>query len=110
MSYLIDREEVLDRYEKICVLCGKKKKHNAIMCKACYLDDAIIIVEEMPSAEPERKTGEWIEKEVTTVGKCRVKELQSAKCSVCGKYHNTPYLYYFGHYQYCPSCGAEMTK
>ena len=57
MSDLIDREEVLDRYEKICVLCGNKKKHNAIMCKACYLDDAISIVEDLPSAEPERK---WI--------------------------------------------------
>lgn len=55
MSDLIDREDVLDQYVKICVLCGKKKR-NPIMCKACYLDDAICIVEDAPSAEPEK----WI--------------------------------------------------
>jgi len=107
MNDLIDREEVLDQYEKICVLCGNKKKHNAIMCKACYLDDAISIVEDIPSAEPEPKKGKWIEKDVFET-KGQIEEWQSAKCSVCGKYHTTPYMYYFDDYPYCPNCGADM--
>ena len=37
-----------------------------------------------------------------------IEEWQSAKCSKCGKYHTTPYLYYFTDYAYCPNCGARM--
>lgn len=50
--------------------------------------------------------GEWVEKEVLedTV----INEWQSAKCSKCGKYHTTPYMYYFDNFNYCPNCGARM--
>ena len=37
-----------------------------------------------------------------------IEEWQSAKCSKCGKYHTTPYLYFFTDYAYCPNCGARM--
>lgn len=57
------------------------------------------------------KHGKWIEREVVTDNKAEViGEWQSAKCSVCGKYHTTPYLYYFSHYDYCPHCGAKMEE
>lgn len=114
MSDLIDREEVLDRYEKICVLCGNKKKHNAIMCKACYLDDAISIVEDLPSAEPERKTGKWFENYVYDYHGIRIWD---CRCSLCGHAIAIPYEYYNEdkyspdlRYEYCPHCGAEMKK
>ena len=51
------------------------------------------------------KHGRWEEK---TVSNCRAGEWQSARCSACGRYHTTPYLYYFTDYKYCPSCGARM--
>lgn len=51
--------------------------------------------------------GEWVERKVIEDGKA-IEEWQSAKCSVCGKYHTTPYMYYFDHYNYCPHCGAVM--
>ena len=54
---------------------------------------------------PEVKHGRWEEK---TVNNCRIDEWQSARCSACGRYHTTPYLYYFTDYQYCPCCGAVM--
>lgn len=60
-------------------------------------------------ARKERQKGEWLEKEVIVGKKARViEEWQSAKCSVCGRYHTTPYLYYFVEYDYCPHCGAKM--
>lgn len=69
-------------------------------------------VEEAPTidAEPVRH-GKWIEKEVLrfTDNKA-IGEWQSARCSVCGKYHTTPYMYYFSHYDYCPVCGAKMDE
>ena len=51
------------------------------------------------------KHGEWLEVEVSEIDDF---ELQSAKCSYCGLYHTTPYMYYVMLYPYCPSCGAKM--
>lgn len=107
MSDLIKREDVNNATERICSLCEEYKKYNGVMCGACHLDDFIRIIDDIPSAEPERKTGKWIEREVFE-SKGQVEELQSAKCSVCGKYNTTPYLYYFDNFPYCPSCGADM--
>lgn len=61
---------------------------------------------EAVDAEPIRH-GKWIEQKVITVNKVI---WQSAKCSVCGKYHVIPYMYYFSNYDYCPNCGAKMDK
>ena len=57
--------------------------------------------------QTERKKGKWIE---SSVFDCegQNEKWQSAKCSVCGKYHTTPYLYSFEIYQFCPHCGAKM--
>lgn len=57
----------------------------------------------------ERKVGKWTERKVIEDGKA-IEEWQSARCSVCGKIHTTPYLYYFNDFAYCPICGAEMSK
>lgn len=52
----------------------------------------------------------WLEKEVLSKldGELLIEEWQSARCSACGKYHTTPYMYYFYDYKYCPNCGARM--
>ena len=56
--------------------------------------------------EQEPKVGEWLEKEVNSDKV--IEEWQSARCSVCDRYHTTPYMYYFSHYDYCPHCGTRM--
>jgi hypothetical protein len=67
----------------------------------------IELITKAPEVE-KRATGEWLELDVDyLIGST---EMQSAKCSVCGRYHTTPYRYYFSHYDYCPSCGAMMEK
>lgn len=51
----------------------------------------------------EVRKGKWLEREVHGTEEFDdIGEFQSAKCSVCGRYHTTPYLYYFHHYNYCP--------
>lgn len=50
--------------------------------------------------------GKWADKEV--IHKRCIEEWQSARCSVCGKYHTTPYMYYFDDFKFCPNCGAKM--
>ena len=54
--------------------------------------------------------GEWKECEIVQehLDEPIIDEWQSARCSVCGKYHTTPYMYYFDHFNYCPNCGAKM--
>jgi len=62
----------------------------------------------VPSVTPEQKRGKWEEKAVSD--EKVIDEWQSARCSACGKYHTAPYMYYFNNYNFCPNCGARMTK
>ena len=55
--------------------------------------------------------GKWEEKETyLNEGDCEITEWQLARCSKCGKYHTTPYMYSFNNFNFCPSCGARMDK
>lgn len=75
-------------------------------------DRHIKILKDLPPAQPERKRGEWIEREVTHIDDLEAKDIitawQSCKCSVCGRYDTKPYMYYFDAPKYCSWCGAEM--
>lgn len=60
-----------------------------------------------PIVSADRPTGEWLEKEVFDNQDSEVIDCyQSARCSHCGKYHTTPYSYYFDNYNFCPNCGS----
>lgn len=52
------------------------------------------------------KFGKW--EEYQKLDADIVGELQSAKCSICGRYHTTPYMHSYDYYKYCPHCGAIM--
>lgn len=56
-------------------------------------------------AEPVKR-GKWIDKKVED--DIKLPQMQEAKCSVCGRYLSTPYIYYWTTYDYCPHCGAKM--
>ena len=60
------------------------------------------------SAQPERKTGKWLEKKVIHADEAKevIEEWQSCKCSACGRYDTRPYMYYFSEPHYCSWCGA----
>lgn len=69
--------------------------------------DVEVVLNQQPSIDvtPVRY-GHWEECEVLDEN-C-VEVCQSARCSICGRYHTTPYMYYFDQYKYCPNCGARM--
>ena len=70
---------------------------------------AIRYIDCAPTIDAESvRRGRWEEIEVVHIEETVIDEWQSACCSVCGKYHTTPYMYYFNDYEYCPSCGAKM--
>lgn len=54
--------------------------------------------------------GKWKEKLTVTGEGGLIGEWQSARCSNCGRYHTTPYMYYFTEHKYCPHCGAKMDE
>ena len=64
-------------------------------------------IDDLPTIE-ERKTGKWEERKVSS--EKVIEEWQSARCSACGRYHTTPYMYYFDNYSFCPNCGARMER
>lgn len=51
MDDVIYRQPILDSYNRICESCGEDKKYGGAICRSCYLDDAISIVEDAPSAQ-----------------------------------------------------------
>lgn len=54
--------------------------------------NAIMVIQALPSAEPERKTGKWVPFSPKS-------HLYS--CSLCGQWADR-------HWNYCPNCGADM--
>lgn len=95
----------------------KKRVEDSSKSAGLHLEDLRKIrrwINTAPSIDIEPKRGEWQEKEI--FGEYNddvhhyVSEWQSARCSVCGKYHTTPYAYYFDEYNFCPNCGADMTE
>lgn len=89
---------------------------DKIICKCFELNDNYDVqqiledINNAPSVIPNRIEGEWEEKETfhNADDNPIIEEWQSAKCSVCNKYHTTPYMYSFSNYNYCPNCGARM--
>ena len=53
---------------------------------------------------------EWQEREVIPIEESGIEEVQVAKCPFCGRYHTTPYMYYFVEYPYCPNCGKQIKE
>ena len=102
----ISRAKAIDG--KICV-----QRANGV---EIYDDYAVPVeyLKQLPPAQPEQpepKRGEWLERDVIDEPKGKhITQWQSARCSVCGRYHTTPYLYSFTHYNFCPNCGADMRE
>ena len=106
MSRYIDADFMEKHYASMLInptpdVTEQDKKKAQIIITALNMERGIDI---------DRPQGEWEEK--TTFhnedDNPIIKEWQSAKCSVCGKYHTTPYLYYFDDFNFCPNCGARM--
>ena len=86
MSLLIDRQAAIDAVER----------------NACNTQRAIDAINALPSAQPERKPGEWVPKEALNVPYGIILE-----CSECGFETLVNDALYF---KFCPNCGADMRK
>ena len=88
MSDLISRQDAID-----AVLELSEKVEDEML----FIDAIVDEIENIPSAEPERKKGEWIDGKPYVNSHWRV-------CSVC--HETSPESW--GGYNFCPHCGADM--
>jgi len=119
MSDLIDRNDAIEaiKFEKVYMTAyrgssnGYVSEGNPFKQYNKGLDDAIKAINSLTPVKPERKKGKWIDISWSEPDQnvcCTSYSIQSAKCSICGKYHTTPYLYSLDYFPYCPNCGADM--
>ena len=103
MTDLISRQAAIDAISKYASIWmeytdGMRKEDIAEEALKSAKSEMIRICKELPSAEPERKTGKWIkqyDEEDYPLG---------CKCSECEKTYVMPE----GWANFCPNCGAEM--
>ena len=106
MSDLISRQDVLDVFRNLAFdhifQCGEYYGEDERQLTIINAEKAIDVIESLPSAEPERKKGEWIydTERVWHDGGIYVQY----HCSEC-RFQIIGSLY-----NYCPYCGAEMKK
>ena len=103
MSDLIDRDALMKEFQTFV-----RRSNNHDYALVPTWNDAVSLVGSMPSAEPERKKGKWIDYDAEDINDYPIEAWQSCRCTSCGKWHTTPYKYNFDQYPFCPNCGADM--
>ena len=97
MSDLISRQAAIDLCKAVQkTLLGTYYDPDS----AEYISECISGLEKLPSAQPERKKGKWIESDITN---------EKYICSICGGecwYYDTQRD--VAKSSYCPNCGADM--
>ena len=97
MNDLISRQAAIDALDGEITVTGRANA-EAVRGYARLVADRI---KRLPSAEPERKKGEWIEVQFKTFPYNRIGKAR--KCSLCGKRKDK-----YVRWDYCPCCGADM--
>lgn len=90
MSDLIERQAAID------AVLDMNAEH-----RVSWMDAVIDIINELPSAQPERPRGRWIEHRRTGIGLWN----NYVECSNCGIWFFSENLV---RRSFCPNCGADM--
>jgi len=101
---------IIDADNTVRTICGYYCGCERDECGSDEPCEAVAFIEDAPTISPDevRGVGKWEQKEVFSLDDTTIEQMQSARCSSCGKYHTTPFSYYFSKYNYCPNCGAKM--
>lgn len=94
MDDMISRQALMKEFSDFV-----RASNNSDFARTPTWNDAVSLVESMPSAQPERKTGRWLyDEERCATGIYAI-------CSACDES-----IYQTGNFRYCPNCGARMME
>ena len=109
MNDLVSRQAAIDALSKampsLTTPDGSGQFDREIYVAQETFVDAMQIIHDMPSAEPERKTGHWI------ITEGEYMHSRKYQCSECG--HQFKWLYnpdFPPVFNYCQKCGARMKE
>ena len=98
----ISRQAAIDALEEID--CSDGDGLSALKCDA--VDDAIVTIKALPSAQQKRKKGRWI------YGEHDIAMCDGYRCDKCGFFVPWDYKFKFidfiNDYHFCPNCGSDM--
>ena len=89
MSDLIDRQAAIDEINHICPV------DTEYDCTLLDRVDVRCVLSDLPSVQPERKTGHW---EIYVIS---MLDGEDVRCPKCGQRGGAPY------WKYCPNCGEK---
>ena len=98
---LIDADTLLEKVERIQPWDAYLGKY-AQGIRHC-MELVSLLIQDAPTIEPERKTGEWIEVQYRVLG--GHKFIKSQRCPKCGKIKDK-----YVTWNFCPNCGVDMRK
>lgn len=98
MSDLISRQAAIDAIEEYAdrLQMVNWKENPGVPYKAYALNWCINTIRDLPSAQPERKTGRWIGTDEW--------------CCLCSECNQKVSIQLAELINFCPNCGAEMVK
>ena len=91
---LISKNKVLSYLNDLWYSCSDPEGNKPTLKGETAIEWAIDDIKEMPSAQPERKKGKWINRSLNIL----YPEFERYTCSVCGKHSYS--------YDFCPNCGS----
>lgn len=101
MSDLISRQEAIEWVKNLLDI--NRYYHPHSRSEKFPISEVIDVLERIPNAEPERKTGHWIYE-----GKRG--RFPACRCSECGNVENADWAILGDNVNYCPNCGAYMIE
>lgn len=97
MGELIDRQAAIDAIKAEQVECERPTVEQ--IWYTLGLGKALDVIDALPSAQPERKTGKWAREALgSTSGYGSTVMYQCSECENMS----------ISEYRFCPNCGAEM--
>lgn len=107
----ISRQAALDVIRKYDFFFPQYAERFVTELRDAMKSDLVNDIKTLPSAQPQRMRGRWLDKKVIDDRKdAKIQQWQQARCSICYKWHTVPYMYYFSNYNFCPNCGADMRE
>ena len=110
----IERQDVIDELKKISFShwfeCGEYLSEDTRGIEIINSNKALEVIEALPSAQPERKTGKWERHNIYHGDDVSGYIDPDWRCSECGGQANVNAWCMYDLTDFCPHCGARLVQ